>query len=300
MPSACSARAVNARCENDSCLVSIQQSASNHSVRHALEDPGDPVLCPTGFAGVYTAHKGGNVLMKPCKADVVRIGLFLLFLLATVPAYCQRGTLGIDVGQISDRFAAYPSDTAGLVDINGEVTVKQPSAKNGGPSIVVGGEVRVPSDTNNHAKEYAVYGGLAFAAHNFSIGVDAQVRKIDMPVANINGEIFNRDNLELFQLPLVVKYKFGPGRHVFFEARGEPEFKPRYRSTSSTQVALPNPGFDHAYTLRGSVGYKFGQWYYIRGSYETRYFKFAETSGNPNNLYNWKSNVISGGVGLTF
>ena len=35
-------------------------------------------------------------------------------------------------------------------------------------------------------------------------------------------------------------------------------------------------------------------------AYETRYFKFAPTEGNPNNLYNWKSNVISGGVGLIF
>lgn len=242
--------------------------------------------------------------MKPCKADlvrmnIVRVGFILLFLLATVPAYCQRGTLGIDVGQISDHFAGFPSTTTGLLDVNGEVAVVQPSAKNGGPSIVIGGEVRAPLDTNNHARELAVYGGLMFGTHNLSIGVDAQVRRMYMPPAVQNDVVFNRDKLELVQLPLVVRYKFGPSQRVFFEARGEPEFKPHYLATVST-VNLPKPEFDHGYTVKGSLGYKFGEWYYIRGSYETRYLKFAATPGNPSNLYNWKSNVISGGVGLTF
>jgi len=242
--------------------------------------------------------------MKPCKADlvrmnIVRIGVVLLFLLAAAPAYCQRGTLGIDVGQISDHFTGFPPVTAGLLDINGEVTVVQPSAKNGGPSIIAGGEVREPLDTNNHARELAIYGGLMFGTHNLSIGVDAQVRRMYMPPAVENDEVFNRDKLELFQIPLVVRYKFGPGQRVFFEARGEPEFKPHYLPTVST-INLPNPEFDHGYTVKGSVGYKFGQWYYVKGSYETRYLKFALTPGNPNNLYNWKSNVISGGIGLTF
>jgi hypothetical protein len=238
--------------------------------------------------------------MKPGKADFVRIGLFLLFSLATVPAYSQRGNVGIDVGQVSDQFAAFSPVTAGLLDVNGELTIKQPS-KNGGPAIVAGGEVRVPSDSNDHAREWAFYGGLAFAVHgNWSIGVDGQIRRIYMPVATVGGQIFPRNNMELFQLPLVVKYKFGPAKRAFFEARGEPEFTPHFRTAVSTEVPLPNPGFDHGYTLRGSVGYTFNKWYYVRGSYETRYFKFAPTEGNPNNLYNWKSNVISGGVGLIF
>jgi len=240
--------------------------------------------------------------MKPGKADFVRIGLFLLFLSATFPAYGkQRGTIGIDVGQVSDQFAAFSPDTAALLDVNGELTIKQPSAKNGGPAIVAGGEVRVPSDTNDHAREWAFYGGLAFAVHgNWSIGIDGQIRKIYMPVATVGGQIFPRNNMELFQLPLVVKYKFGPAKRAFLEAKGEPEFTPHFKTSVSTAVALPKPGFDHGYTLRGSVGYTFNKWYFVRASYETRYFKFAETSGNPNNLYNWKSNVISGGIGLTF
>jgi hypothetical protein len=239
--------------------------------------------------------------MKPGKADFVRIGLFLLFLLATVPAYCQRATVGIDVGQVSDQFAAFSPVTAALLDVNGELTIKQPSAKTGGPAIVAGGEVRVPSDTNDHAREWAFYGGLMFAVRkDLSIGVDGEIRKIYMPVATLGGQIFPRNNMELFQLPLVVRYKFGPAKRAFFEARGEPEFTPHFKTSVSTEVPLPNPGFDHGYTVRGSLGYNFKKWYFARASYETRYFKFAETSGNPNNLYNWKSNVVSGGVGLTF
>ncbi len=237
--------------------------------------------------------------MKPGKADFIRIVLFLLFL-ATVPAYCQRGTIGIDAGQVSDQFAAFSPITAGLIDVNGEVTIKQPSVKNGGPAIVAGGEVREPSDTTNHPREWAFYGGLVWRVNNFSIGVDGQVRRIYMPVATVGDQDFPRNNMQLFQMPLVVKYKFGPAKRAFIEAKGEPEFTPHFRNVLATEVQLPKPGFDHAYTLRGSVGYTFNKWYFARASYETRYFKFVEGPGNPNNLYNWKSNVISGGVGLNF
>ena len=247
--------------------------------------------------------------MKPCKADMVRmnivrinkvrIGAVLLFLLATFPAYCQRGTLGVDVGQISDHFDGFAPVTSGLVDVNGELTVVQPSAKNGGPSIVAGGEIRAPFDTNNHAKEYALYGGLMFGTHNFTIGVDAQVRKIYMPSAIVDNQILNRDNLEMFQLPLIIKYKFGPAKKAFVSAQGEPEFNPHYKMSPLATLALPDPNFDHGYTLKGTVGYNFGKWY-VKGAYESRYLKFVANTGNPSNLYNWKSNVVTGGIGLSF
>ena len=238
--------------------------------------------------------------MKLCKAAIVRLGLFLLFLLATVPAFCQRGTLDLNVGQVSDTFGAQPTVTGSILDLNGEVTVIKPSAKTGRPAIVAGGEVRVPTDSTNHAKEFAVYGGVVFGSHNFSIGVNAEVRKILMPTAFVNGQVLNRDNLELLQLPLVIKYKFGPGKRAFLEARGEPEFTPHYKVSPLAKVDLPNPSFDYGYTVRGSVGYTFGQWWYVKGSYETRYFKFESNQGNPTNLYNWKSNLITGGVGVRF
>jgi len=47
------------------------------------------------------------------------------------------------------------------------------------------------------------------------------------------------------------------------------------------------------------MGYNFGKWY-LKANYESRYFKFAVGNGNPSNLYDWKSNVITGGVGLNF
>jgi hypothetical protein len=238
--------------------------------------------------------------MKPGKADMVRICVVLLFLLATVPAYCQRGNLDLNVGEASDKFAGLPTATGTVLDLTGEVTIIKPSQKNGGPSIVAGGEVRVPTDTANHSKEYAVYGGVAFGSHNFSIGVDAEVRKILMPPALDNGQVLNRFNLELFELPVVLKYKFGPDKRAFIEVSGEPEFTPHYKSSRLATVALPHPSFDHGYSFRGSVGYTFGKWYYVKGTYETRYFKFAENQGNPSSLYNWKSNLITGGVGVRF
>ncbi len=238
--------------------------------------------------------------MKPCKADLVRTGFFLLFLLVTVPAYCQRGTLDLNVGQTSDKFGALATVTGAALDLNGELTVIKPSAKNGGPSIVAGGEVRVPTDTANHAKEFAVYGGVAFGVRNLSIGVNAEVRKILMPAAFVNGQVLNRDNLELLELPLVIKYKFGPDKRAFVEVQGAPEFTPRFKVSPLSKVILPKPSFDHGYTLRGSVGYAFGKWWYVKGTYESRYFKFTENLGNPSSLYNWKSNLITGGVGVTF
>jgi len=237
--------------------------------------------------------------MKPCKADLVRIGVCLLFLLAVVPAYCQRGTLGIDVGQISDQFANIPATSSGLFDLNGELVVIKPSIKKDTPGIVAGGEIRLPADTANHAKEYAVYGGLLFGTHNFTIGVDAQVRKIYMPSAIVDNQILNRDNLEMFQLPLIIKYKFGPAKKAFVSAQGEPEFNPHYKMSPLATLALPDPNFDHGYTLKGTVGYNFGKWY-VKGAYESRYLKFDANLGNPSNLYNWKSNVVTGGIGLSF
>jgi hypothetical protein len=238
--------------------------------------------------------------MKPGKADLVRTNLFLLFLLATVPAYCQRGTLDLNVGQTSDQFGAIAPVTGTVLDLTGEVMVIKPSEKSDRPGIVAGGEVRVPTDTANHSKEYAVYGGVAFGAHNFSIGVNAEIRKILMPVATLDNQVLNRDNMNLLELPIVIKYKFGPGKRAFVEARGEPEFTPHYKASKLSTVPLPKPSFDHGYTVRGSVGYTFGKWWNVKGTYETRYFKFQENLGNPSSLYNWKSNLITGGVGVTF
>lgn len=238
--------------------------------------------------------------MTRCKAHLVLTAIFLLFLLTTVPGYGQTGTLDINAGETSDRFAALPTVNSAVIDINGDVTVKKPSAKIGGPGIVAGGELRFPSDNTNHAKEFAVFGGLAFqATSNFSIAVHAQLRKIDLPVATVNNQIVVRDNLELLQIPIVLKYNFGPEKRVFVHVQGEPEFTPRYRASKGTLISLPHPNFDHGYTVRGSMGYNFGKWY-AQGTYQTSYFKFIENGGNPSNLYNWKSNAVTAGVGVNF
>ena len=234
--------------------------------------------------------------MKRCKTHLVRVCLLLL---AAVPAYCQRGTLGIDVGQTSDKFGALPSVNGFEFGIDGQVTVLKGNAKQNGPSVVAGGEIRLPSDTGNHAKEYALFGGPRFQARDFSIGFNVQVRRIFLPTANVDNQFFPRDRMDLLELPLVLKYNFWTEKRAFIEIQGAPEFSPKFKRPSSTQVILPNPRLDHGYFLKGTVGYNFGKWY-VKASYESRYFKFLPDAGNPTSLYNWKSNLISGGVGFSF
>jgi len=233
--------------------------------------------------------------MKLCQTYLVRVCLFLL---VTVPACCQRGNIGIDVGETADTFAGLPTNTSAVVDLNGEFAVFKYKPKTERPAVVGGGEARFPSDTLNHAKEYALYGGVHWQFGNLMVGVDGQVRKIYLPAAFVDNQFFARDKMELLETPLVLRYKFGPDKKAFVEAKGAPEFSPRWHSSGSGLV-LPNPNFDHGYFVRGSVGYVFGNWY-AKATYENRYFKFIANPNNPSNLYNWRTNMITGGVGFTF
>ena len=234
--------------------------------------------------------------MKGCKTHLVRVCLILL---AAVPAYCQRGTFGIDLGQTSDKFDSLSSVSGLIVGIDGQITVLKGNTKSNGPSVVAGGEIRLPSDTGNHAREYAFYGGPRFHERNFSIGFNVQLRQTNLPVANVDNQFFARYRMRLLEIPLVIRYNFGPDKRVFVEAEGAPEFTPHWHRPSSTLLVLPNPRLDHGYFVRGTVGYRIGPWY-VKGMYENRYFKFVSDEGNPNNLYNWKTNLISGGIGFAF
>ena len=135
--------------------------------------------------------------MKPGKADGVRTYLFLLFLLATVPAYCQRGTLDLNVGQVSDKFGDLAPVTSAVLDVNGQFTVIKPSPKNGGPSIVAGGEIRVPSDAR----------GVPRAA---ALGV---ARNADF-ASRHDGPPFLRGGLNDRQLAVNVEHSARDGRQV--------------------------------------------------------------------------------------
>ena len=232
--------------------------------------------------------------MKRCKTHLVRVCLVVL---VSVPAYCQRGTFGIDIGQTSDKFDSLSSVSGLEFAIDGQMTVLKSNAKQGGPSLVAGGEIRLPNDTANHAREYALFAGPRFKARDLSIGFNVQVRKIVLPTSLVNNQFFPRDDMELLELPLVLRYNFLRNKRAWVEVQGAPEFSPRFRRHSST--TLPNPRLDHGYFVQGSVGYTFGIWY-AKATYENRYFKFVPDLGNPNNLYNWKSNLISGGIGFSF
>ena len=178
--------------------------------------------------------------MKLGKARLVGTGLFLLFLLAAIPAYGQRGNFDINVGQTTDKFGSLAPSSGLDFDFTGQFAVIQREAKNSGPSIVAGGEVRVSGDHSYHATEFAVYGGPAFRVHNFSIGLNAQVRKILLPPSTVNNQVFVRGNLEFFQLPIVIKYKFGPAQRAFVEVQGEPEFTPHFLAPKTGVSLAPS------------------------------------------------------------
>jgi len=233
--------------------------------------------------------------MKRLKTHLVRVCLIVLL---AVPAWCQRGTLGIDIGQTSDKFDSVSSVNGLIAGIDGQLTVLQSNPKNGRPTLVVGGEIRIPSNTNEHVKEYALFGGPRFQVHDLSIGFNVQVRKIVLPTAFVDNQYFNRYTIELLELPVVLKYNFLTSKRAFIEVQGAPEFSPKFKRSSSL-IVLSHPNFDHGYFVRGSVGYTFGKWY-AKANYQTRYFKFDADPQNPNGLYNWKSNQISGGVGFAF
>ena len=74
----------------------------------------------------------------------------------------------------------------------------------------------------------------------------------------------------------------------------------RFRdAVDGVRLLPPHPNLDHGYFVRGSAGYNFGKWY-AKATYENRYFRFLNNQNNPNGLYNWRSNLISGGVGFVF
>lgn len=234
--------------------------------------------------------------MKRCKTHVVAVCLFFL---AVVPAYCQRGTFGFDLGETTDKFGGLNAVTGSEVNIDGQIALLKYNPKTERPAIVVGGEIRLPTDTSNHAKEYAVFGGPEFPYHNFVFGVDAQIRKMYLPTSTVDNQIFGRDNMELLELPLLVRYKFGAGKKWFVQAQGAPEFLPRFKTTPNSDVNLPHPNLDHGYFIRGTAGYNFGRWY-AKATYESRYFKYLDNAGNPSNLYNWKTTMVTGGIGVSF
>ena len=161
-------------------------------------------------------------------------GASVLFLLVGVPAYCQRGTFGLDARpDVRQIWITSVRSQALGADIEGQVIILHPNPKRGGPGIVAGGEIRLPTDTQNHAKEFAVFGGADFQLHDLSIGVDAQVRKIYLPPAKVDNQFFVRDKMELVEIPVVLKYMFGSQKRVFIQAEGAPEFTPHFRDAGA-------------------------------------------------------------------
>ena len=235
--------------------------------------------------------------MKSPWTYLALLGLLAIF---TGAAYSQESTVGIDVGQVSDKFGTLPAVSSPQINLNAKIAILKGNPKQGAPAIVAGGEARFPGDTNTHAKEYAIFGGPEFHVRQNSIvfGFHAQIRKIIQPTAVLNGQFYPRDTMELLELPAILRFNFGPSKRAFIQAEGAPEFSPRFHIPAGG-VLLPHPNLEHGYFVRGSAGYNFGHWY-ARATYETRYFKFQSNPNNPNYIYNWRSNSITGGIGVSF
>jgi hypothetical protein len=247
-------------------------------------------------------------VIEPGKSWILVVCFFLL---ATFSAYAQqpaplpgaeeqRGNLGIDFGVITDRFGGNPSSTTGVGIISGQGAIIQGSQKTQSPDIVIGGEVVLPTGTAQHADEFAGFGGPMFHfTDKFTAGFHLQLRKVDMPNGTLNGQTFIRNNMLLLELPLVLNYRFLGEKKAYIEGQISPEFSPRFSNSSSGASPYPHPSLDHGYTIRGIVGYNFDK-FYIRGTYQTRYFKFSPGLGNPEFIDNWKTNFATVGVGFAF
>jgi hypothetical protein len=243
--------------------------------------------------------------MKPCKTDLVCASLFFftaIFLasLAALPAYAQRGDIAINGGETIDHFGGQSQATGAIAALDGQLLVFRSPDRDRGADVVVGGEVRFPQDTNNHASEQAVFGGPVFHfGKHLSAGIHAQIHRLVLPPNFAGGLVFNRDRMELLEIPGVVEYKFGPNNHFFVRAEGGPEFSPHFKNPPSGAEPFDHPQLDHGYFVRGTLGYNFGKWF-VKGTYQTRYFKFNPDVGNPDNVYNWRNDFVTAGVGLNF
>ena len=163
--------------------------------------------------------------MLRCKTLILRVCLLMLAAFP-VNAYTQdgpRGSIGLDFGQTSDKFGGLSPAKDFIGGADGRIILFKNSGKNGLPDIVLGGELRFPSDTSQHASEFAGFVGPEFqAGSHVSLGFHIQVRKILLPPGLIDGATFNRDKMLMLELPVVLKFRFGPDRRAFFELEGTP------------------------------------------------------------------------------
>lgn len=235
--------------------------------------------------------------MKLCKTQIVYLCLFLF---ASIPAFSQRGTLGLDGGATRDKFGPLPSQTSAEAVLEGQVIVLPGSAKDDIPNLVAGGEIVLPEDTSAHASEFAGFAGPEFMfGKHLTLGFHVQGRKMYLPSSFYQGQVFGRDNMLFLELPAVARYKFGPNNKAFIEAQGMAAFSPKYSGKNTLVSIYGSPSFDHGYTLRGSAGYIFGRWY-VKANYETRYLRWGAHLSNPFGLYNWRKDSVTLGVGLAF
>jgi hypothetical protein len=254
-------------------------------------------------------NHGENSLIKLCARRSLRwllrgLSIFLpvifAFFLASLPAYSQRGDIAANFGETTDRLGGQPRETGAIGALDGEFIVWKSVDREHGADILAGGELRWPEDASNHASEQSIYGGFAFHfGQHLSAGIHIQIHRLVPPPEFVNGLFFNRDHMELLETPGFVQYKFLPSNRAFARIEGAPEFSPRLHPSSAGAPPFINPNFDHGYAIRGVLGYSFGRWF-VKGTYQTRYLRFQTNFNNPDDVYNWRSDFVTGGIGVNF
>ena len=211
--------------------------------------------------------------MKLCKSILVRLGLISPISPGHVPAYGQRGTLDIDAGEVTDKFGAQPQVTAADFGLNGQVTLIQ-ATKDGGPSIVAGGELRVPptpppmpASTPSSAVRSSPW--QFFHRRQRPGPQDSSCPTLTWMEPSWTATTWNCSNS-----PSSSDTNSVPTSALSSRPTASPNSLPTTNRLPCQPVGVPHPNFDYGYTVRGSVGYNFGKWY-VKGTYETRYFKFA-------------------------
>ena len=147
--------------------------------------------------------------MKRCKTHLVRVCVIVL---AAVPAYCQRGTFGIDIGQTSDKFDALSSVSGLEVDVDGQITVLKSNRNRVAPASWPGARSACRPIPEIMPRSTPSLEDLVFQFRELSIGVERSGPQDRSSHARPSIQVFARDTMELLELPVVTQIQLRRSR----------------------------------------------------------------------------------------
>jgi hypothetical protein len=231
-----------------------------------------------------------------------------------LPCMAQKGTILVDFGQASSRFGSLNAQTGSTLIVGANLRVASAVENGSGLVTSANGEFRYSGygdAANGNFMEIAgSFGPSFFFANHFSFGGGIGMREMLLPndTYMVGGQVqtFDRTSFLSMELPFNGKVTFGPagrgyvsGQYTLVWPIVNNTYTDNLGNTYQTGTTFPNS--DHAYNMKGSVGYVLPHGILLRGNYEDRYYKFqADGTNNPYNLYNLRQKMITAGVGKTF